>query len=282
MNSAVSGVPFETRQAASSDPDPQPENRALRDAAAQLEAVFLQSLFDEMAKTVETSDLFPEAPGREMYQQWFRKEVAQDFAKAGGVGLSDMIHAQLADAPDPMGRVRDLQHRLQPDSVPKGADGAGALGPSALGLSPPSGGPSQRRRRGRAGGIPGPKPVLGDGGGGRGGPEPGRLRQSGTRGRLPVLVRPLVGGSGAGGSLGIGRPTGGRKRQYGPLDRSPPALWALPQRRACGSPPTHSRPVRITSLMEGSSGFDRGLSPDPRRLAQKNDIRSSSSRRPRR
>ncbi|HJL41555.1 MAG TPA: peptidoglycan DD-metalloendopeptidase family protein [Myxococcales bacterium LLY-WYZ-16_1] len=153
MNSAVSGVPFETRHAASSDPDPQPENRALRDAAAQLEAVFLQSLFDEMAKTVETSDLFPEAPGREMYRQWFRKEVAQDFAKAGGVGLSDMIHAQLADAPDPMGRVRDLQHRLQPKSVPKGADGAGALGPSALGLPPPSGGP-------RRGGPPAAGPVT--------------------------------------------------------------------------------------------------------------------------
>ena len=64
----------------------------LLEASRQLESVFLNTVFEEMAKTVPDDDgLFPETPGREMYEQWFRSAVAKDWAAHGGIGLGDQI-----------------------------------------------------------------------------------------------------------------------------------------------------------------------------------------------
>ena len=62
------------------------------DSARQLEAVFLGMMFSEMAKTVtKDNSLFPESPGQDLYEEWFRTEVAKEWAANGGTGLGDTI-----------------------------------------------------------------------------------------------------------------------------------------------------------------------------------------------
>ncbi|MGF1510183.1 MAG: peptidoglycan DD-metalloendopeptidase family protein [Myxococcota bacterium] len=69
--------------------------REIRKLSRQLEAVFVRQMFEEMAKTVSSSELFPETPGRDLYDQWFRSEIADRFAEGGGTGLGDTIASQL-------------------------------------------------------------------------------------------------------------------------------------------------------------------------------------------
>lgn len=54
-------------------------------------------LFDEMSKSGGKNALFPKSAGSEMYEGWFRKEVASQFASTGGVGLGDVIARQLEE-----------------------------------------------------------------------------------------------------------------------------------------------------------------------------------------
>lgn len=68
----------------------------LRDAARQLEGIFVAMMFEEMSKGLGGSDgLLPATAGREMYEQWFRAEVAEQFSRGGGLGLGDAIAGAL-------------------------------------------------------------------------------------------------------------------------------------------------------------------------------------------
>ncbi len=78
---------------------------AIRKAAGDLEAVFLGMVFSEMAKTVDTQGgIMPQSPGREMFEGWFRTEVAKQFAEQGGTGLADTIARSLG-APPKNGKI---------------------------------------------------------------------------------------------------------------------------------------------------------------------------------
>ena len=66
------------------------------DMARQMEGVFLGMLFNEMAKTVpKENGLFPASPGRDLYEEWFRSEVAKEWASGGGTGLGNTIAKSL-------------------------------------------------------------------------------------------------------------------------------------------------------------------------------------------
>lgn len=78
--------------AAGASPD---QNAQLRQAARQLEAVFVKLMFEEMSKTVPDAGLFPKAPGGDFYEQWFRGAVADQWTATGGIGLGDRIAASL-------------------------------------------------------------------------------------------------------------------------------------------------------------------------------------------
>ena len=72
---------------------------ALRRTARELEGVFLGMMFEEMSKSVPTdeSGLFPDGPGKQMFEQWFRTEVAKQWAEGGGVGLGNVIAGALTE-----------------------------------------------------------------------------------------------------------------------------------------------------------------------------------------
>lgn len=111
---------------ASQAPD---HDAALREAARQLEGVFVKLMFEEMAKTVSDAGLFPKAPGSDMYQQWFRGAVAEQWAAAGGTGLGDRIAASLGAEGEQAG-LGELRSALRAASGKVGAlDRADARGP---------------------------------------------------------------------------------------------------------------------------------------------------------
>lgn len=99
---------------------PESRREALKDAARQLEGVFVSMMFEEMAKgTGEQDGLFPKTPGRDMYQQWFRKEIADQFARDGGLGLGDTIAGQLEGrgGGQPRVAVTDRLRKLRPKTA---------------------------------------------------------------------------------------------------------------------------------------------------------------------
>lgn len=74
----------------------------IAEASRQLEGIFLSMVFEEMAKTVDSTDtLVPRSPGQDMYEQWFRSEVASDWSRRGGVGLGGAITRSLGASPAP-------------------------------------------------------------------------------------------------------------------------------------------------------------------------------------
>ena len=53
-------------------------------------------VFSEMAKTVDSEGgIMPRSPGREMFEGWFRTEVAKQWAHKGGAGLGETIARSL-------------------------------------------------------------------------------------------------------------------------------------------------------------------------------------------
>ncbi len=99
----------------------------LRDAARQLEAVFVGMMFEEMAKGIDGEDgLFPKSPGSEMYEQWFRSAVATEFSRSGGLGLGDLLAERfgaaklpesLAPPPNPAGKTASSSDHRRPPPV---------------------------------------------------------------------------------------------------------------------------------------------------------------------
>lgn len=75
------------------------DDAKLTEAARDLESVFLKMVFDEMDRTVDSDGgMFPRSPGMDMFQGWFRAEVAKQWAQNGGTGLGDMIADQLRES----------------------------------------------------------------------------------------------------------------------------------------------------------------------------------------
>ncbi len=87
-------IPFDPSTSVASTP-PRPSARedpkAIIDTSRQLEGVFLNLVFEEMAKTVPQDGLFGEAPGLELAQSWLRTEISKQWAASGGTGLGDRL-----------------------------------------------------------------------------------------------------------------------------------------------------------------------------------------------
>lgn len=85
---------------------PQAE-KALAKVGRQLEAVFVRMMFEEMAKGLGDNPLFPKAPGGDLYQEWFRGQIAESFAEEGGFGLGDVFSRQVSGRAPSGGFGRD-------------------------------------------------------------------------------------------------------------------------------------------------------------------------------
>jgi flagellar protein FlgJ len=63
----------------------------LRETAQELEGVFLGLLMKAMRSTVGNGGLFKEGTASQTYRDMFDQEVVKNLARAGGIGLAQMI-----------------------------------------------------------------------------------------------------------------------------------------------------------------------------------------------
>jgi flagellar protein FlgJ len=73
----------------------------LRQAAQDVEAIFLHTLLRTMRDSVSQNGIFPRGNALKIYESLQDQEVARAMARGGGVGLSDLL-------------VRDMTRRLDP------------------------------------------------------------------------------------------------------------------------------------------------------------------------
>ena len=71
------------------------DDRALRSACAEFESYFLYIMMKEMRKTVDRKDSLLYSQTEDMFQQLLDEEYGKSLAKAGGIGLADMMYRQL-------------------------------------------------------------------------------------------------------------------------------------------------------------------------------------------
>ncbi len=69
----------------------------LKDACQQMEAVFLNMMLSRMRATVPKSSLFGENTNeQDITRSMLDSEMTKNMAKAGGIGLADMLYRQLS------------------------------------------------------------------------------------------------------------------------------------------------------------------------------------------
>ncbi|MCL1924594.1 MAG: rod-binding protein [Defluviitaleaceae bacterium] len=72
------------------------DTSALRDAAIQMESLFIYQMFQAMRRTVpEPQGLFERSNAEVIFTQMLDEEKAKVMAQAGGVGIADAIYREL-------------------------------------------------------------------------------------------------------------------------------------------------------------------------------------------
>lgn len=74
----------------------QDKKQKLRTACQNFEAVFISKLWEQMRATVPKSGMF-NSQQEEMYRSMFDREFTEKMARDGGIGLGDMLYAQLKE-----------------------------------------------------------------------------------------------------------------------------------------------------------------------------------------
>lgn len=99
-----------------SDLTPGPsKDKKLREACTNFEAVFIGKLWEQMRATVPKEG-YLHSPQEDMYRSMFDRDFSEQMAKDGGIGLGDMLYAQLK------GKLKSSTRTIQ-------ADGAAAVQP---------------------------------------------------------------------------------------------------------------------------------------------------------
>ncbi len=69
--------------------------QALRRAAQEFEALFLQQMLTAMRGTVAESDLLGDRGAEKTFEYMLDEERSKDMAKAGGIGLGEVLYRQM-------------------------------------------------------------------------------------------------------------------------------------------------------------------------------------------
>jgi len=73
---------------------------AIRNAAQEFEAYFIQTLFREMRRTLNDEDsLIPRSDAEKIFQDMLDEQTARNAAQTGGIGLADTIVRQFIQRP---------------------------------------------------------------------------------------------------------------------------------------------------------------------------------------
>jgi Rod binding domain-containing protein len=88
----------------------------LKETARELEGVFLGLLMKAMRSTVGNGGLFKEGTDTQTYRDMFDQEIGRSMARAGGIGLAQLVlrDQALREAADAGRRRRDGNEATQP------------------------------------------------------------------------------------------------------------------------------------------------------------------------
>lgn len=72
------------------------DDRELKKACQEFEAIMLDMLYKQMKATIIKSDLVEEDPGRDIFESMLEEELMEQAAKRGSLGLADSLYKQLS------------------------------------------------------------------------------------------------------------------------------------------------------------------------------------------
>lgn len=71
------------------------QDKRLKEACKDFEALFLSIVLKQMRKTVPKSELFGSDPAEETFQEMMDDEIGKAAAKTSSIGIADMLYRQL-------------------------------------------------------------------------------------------------------------------------------------------------------------------------------------------
>ena len=72
------------------------EEKKLKKACADFEAIFISLMFRTMRQTVPTSGYFKAMPGKDVYTMMMDQKLAEELAhRGGGLGIQNILYNQL-------------------------------------------------------------------------------------------------------------------------------------------------------------------------------------------
>lgn len=71
------------------------DEKKLKEACRNFEAIFINMMFSQMKKTVEKANLFGESYAEDMYNDMLIEKYSEELSKNKGIGLGDVMYRQL-------------------------------------------------------------------------------------------------------------------------------------------------------------------------------------------
>ncbi len=72
------------------------DEKTLRKACGDFEAVFVNMLLQQMKNSIPKSEVLPEGSAGEMFKDMLYEKYSEEAVKTGSIGLADMMYKQLA------------------------------------------------------------------------------------------------------------------------------------------------------------------------------------------
>ena len=85
------------------------DEKKLKKACSDLEAVFVSMMFKQMRNTVQKSGLFDGGMAEEVYEDMLYDKYAEEVSKGSGTGLGDLLYRQLSKSMRPESGGKDAE-----------------------------------------------------------------------------------------------------------------------------------------------------------------------------
>lgn len=72
------------------------EDKKLKDACVEFEAIMLQQMIKGMRKTIDRSDLIKHTMGQEIFEEMLDESYAKEMAKSNQMGLAEILYRDLS------------------------------------------------------------------------------------------------------------------------------------------------------------------------------------------
>lgn len=85
------------------------DEKKLKEACSDLEAIFVSMMFKQMRSTVQKTGLFDGGMAEEMYEEMLFDKYAEEVSRGKGTGLGDLLYRQLSKSLKPEREIEDVE-----------------------------------------------------------------------------------------------------------------------------------------------------------------------------